>query len=143
MCRFVIRRLISPVTERAEPPLQALIMMSISMILSLILDGQRARRGEDMANILAASALHDEHILITDRGFFTASVSATSLELSDQETRVLISTDVSPLLNFFRSALDGFWPSRSQIASTRCGWEDPEKMQTDRMVKTLFKGGSL
>jgi hypothetical protein len=85
MCRFVIRRLISPVTERAEPPLQALIMMSISMILSLILDGQRARRGEDMANILAASALHDEHILITDRGFFTASVSATFLELSDQE----------------------------------------------------------
>lgn len=37
-------------------------------------------------------------------------------------------TDVSPLLNFLSSHSAGLVPSRSQIASTRDGCEDPEKI---------------
>lgn len=37
-------------------------------------------------------------------------------------------TEVSPLLNFLSSHSAGLVPSRSQIASTRDGCEDPEKI---------------
>ncbi len=37
-------------------------------------------------------------------------------------------TEVSPLLNFLSSQSAGLVPSLSQIASTRDGWEDPEKI---------------
>lgn len=50
---------------------------------------------------------------------------------------VLISTEVSPLLNFFSSTLDGFWPRRSQMCWTSCGWELPEKMQQPRMLAVV------
>lgn len=41
---------------------------------------------------------------------------------------VPILTDVSPLLNFLSSHSAGLVPSRSQIASTRDGCEDPAKI---------------
>lgn len=48
---------------------------------------------------------------------------------------ILISTLVSPLLNFFKSALLGFCPRRSHMSSTKAGWEEPEKMQVCLMLK--------
>lgn len=47
---------------------------------------------------------------------------------------LLISTEVSPLANFFKSTLAGLLPSRSQMASTKIGCEVPEKMQAPRMM---------
>ena len=45
-------------------------------------------------------------------------------------------TEVSPLLNFFNSTLAGEVPRRSQIASVKRGWEDPEKIWTRLMMKS-------
>ena len=39
-------------------------------------------------------------------------------------------TEVSPLLNFFNSTLAGEDPRRSQMASVKRGWEEPEKIWT-------------
>ena len=46
-------------------------------------------------------------------------------------------TQVSPLLNCFSSALAGEVPRRSQIASTRSGWEDPENILAPLIAKLL------
>ena len=43
-------------------------------------------------------------------------------------------TDVSPLLNFLSSQVPKLVLKRSQIASTRKGWEDPEKIWTCRIL---------
>jgi hypothetical protein len=51
----------------------------------------------------------------------------------------LISTEVSPLLNFFSSTLEGFWPSRSHMASTSLGCEEPEKMVQPRMFAVFSR----
>jgi hypothetical protein len=53
----------------------------------------------------------------------------------------LISTEVSPLLNFFSSTFDGFWPSRSHMASTSLGCEEPEKMVQRRIVAIFSRVG--
>lgn len=57
-------------------------------------------------------------------------------------------TDVSPLLNFLSSHSAGLVPSRSQIASTRDGCEDPEKILIWRIAigrsiatSEIFMGG--
>lgn len=55
-----------------DPPLQALIIMSISMTLSLILTSQYRQWHGTRVILLAAAALHDEDILITDRSLCKA-----------------------------------------------------------------------
>lgn len=55
-----------------EPPLHAEIMMSISMTLSLILSRQHRHWHSTMGVLLAAAALHDEDILVTDRSLCKA-----------------------------------------------------------------------
>jgi hypothetical protein len=60
------------VMDFEEPPLQAEIMMSISMTLSLILSRQRRHWHGTMGVLLAAAALHDEDILVTDRSLCKA-----------------------------------------------------------------------
>lgn len=57
-----------------------------------------------------------------------------TMQISWSRIEVSILTDVSPLLNFLSSHLAGLNPSRSQIASARTGWEDPEKIFTRRIV---------
>jgi hypothetical protein len=54
------------VIDRAEPPLQALIMMSISMTLSLILRRQQSPLDLNAGTLLPTAALHNEDILIAD-----------------------------------------------------------------------------
>lgn len=51
-------------------------------------------------------------------------------------------TDVSPLLNFFSSTLAGEVPRRSQMASVKRGWEEPEKIWT-RLILERWKVVSL
>lgn len=53
--------------ERLEPPLQALIMMSISMTLSLILRRQLSLRAWSPGILLGTAALDNEDILVADR----------------------------------------------------------------------------
>jgi hypothetical protein len=72
---------------------------------------RRVRRAGEESFILAAPALDDEDILVANRSLCAsegqhggARVSATA---QDRAT-ILISTEVSPLLNFFSSTLDGF-----------------------------------
>lgn len=105
--------------ERAEPPLQAEIMMSISMTLSLIWSLPLWTMKTSWSR--------------TEVSCYHVSQRATCLRARD----ILISTDVSPLLNFFSSTCERFWPRRSQIASTRKGCEDPEKMHVCRMTTLL------
>ena len=124
-----------PVMEREEPPLQAEIMMRSSMTLSLILLAlpqlQTSTHACIASNVLSAATLHHEHILIADRRFcrYNQLHILVLAFLLDE----LISTEVSPLLNFFSSTSDGFCPSRSHMASTSFGWEEPEKMVQPRM----------
>lgn len=59
------------------------------------------------------------------------------------ENSILISTEVSPLANFFSSTIEGFWPRRSQMASTSCGCEDPEKMHVERIGSVSGEDGSV
>lgn len=47
-------------------------------------------------------------------------------------------TDVSPLLNFFSSTLAGEDPRRSQMASVKRGWEEPEKIWTRLIVDVFY-----
>ena len=54
--------------DRLEPPLQALIMMSISMTLSLILRRQLSLCAYTPSILLGAAALDNEDILVADRG---------------------------------------------------------------------------
>ena len=58
-----------------------------------------------------------------------------TMKTSCSRIEVSILTDVSPLLNFLRSALAGEVPNRSQMASTRRGCDEPEKILTRRMMK--------
>ena len=51
-------------------------------------------------------------------------------------------TDVSPLLNFFSSTLAGEDPRRSQMASVKRGWEEPEKIWT-RLIMEGLRGKSF
>lgn len=51
-----------------------------------------------------------------------------TIKTSWSRMEVLMPTDVSPLLNLLSSHSAGLVPRRSQIASTRDGCEDPEKI---------------
>lgn len=47
------------------------------------------------------------------------------------------------MANFFSSTIEGFWPRRSQMASTSCGCEDPEKMHVERIGSVSGEDGSV
>ncbi len=51
-----------------------------------------------------------------------------TMKTSWSRIEVSMLTEVSPLLNFLSSAFAGDVPRRSQMASTKSGWEDPEKI---------------
>lgn len=53
---------------------------------------------------------------------------------------VLISTEVSPLANFFKSTCAGFCPRRSQMLSTSHGWLEPLKIWQPRIVVVVERG---
>jgi len=70
----------------------------------------------------------------------------TRLDNVSQYSRIC--TLVSPLLNFSNSAWPGFCPSRSQMASTSAGWDEPEKICVClilriALVAQLFEGPLL
>ena len=117
--------MVVPVIDREEPLLQADIIMSSSMTLSLILRSQ-LQPLETVADIyiLAAPALHNENILVADGCVWRVLAGAFNrVRLYER-----ISTEVSPLANLRRATFEGFWPSRSQMLSTRRGCDEPEKM---------------
>ena len=117
--------------DRAEPPLQAEIMIKSSMTLSLIL--------EDQLN--PAARPEATHLPLP---LWTIKTSWSRTDVSGRGSAgkvlycvrydLLISTLVSPLLNLRSSTLSGCLPSLAQMDSTSFGCEDPEKMHVCRMV---------
>lgn len=75
--------------------------------------------------------MHAEIIIsISMRLSLTWSLPLWTMKTSWSLIEVSRLTDVSPLLNFFSSTLAGEDPRRSQMASVKRGWEEPEKIWT-------------
>ena len=73
--------------ERLEPPLQALIIMSISMTLSLILRRQLSLCAPTPGILLGTAALDNEDIFVADRGLCVRLVlRGPVLELATYES---------------------------------------------------------
>lgn len=84
-------------------------------------------------------ALPPLHALIIMRSSMTLSLTLLlplcTMKTSWPRIEVLILTEVSPLLNFLSSQFARLVERRSQMASTRTGCEDPEKILTCRMIE--------
>ena len=82
--------------------------------------------------------MHAEIIIsISMRLSLTWSLPLWTMKTSWSLIEVSRLTDVSPLLNFFSSTLAGEQPRRSQMASVKRGWEEPEKIWT-RLIMVGF-----
>ena len=98
-----------PVIDLEEPPLQAEIMIKSSMTLSLILHRFMSAIADSSSrslhHLLAATTLHDKDILVAHRCLcskVSGGVQGIGMPYA------LISTEVSPLLNFLSAAFAGF-----------------------------------
>lgn len=84
--------------------------MSSSMTLSLILNSQPRHRSCRFVrqDVLTASALYNEDVLVADRSLCSTVNHIVPGRAYAALEAILISTLVSPLLNFFKSTFAGF-----------------------------------
>ena len=82
--------------------------------------------------------MHAEIMMsISMRLSLTCSLPLWTIKTSWSLIEVSRLTEFSPLLNFVNSTLAGEVPSRSQMASVKRGWEEPEKTLTRLMMERL------